>query len=109
MTGKTNLAVILLLLFYTSMHAQETQTGQAAKPTSSVYNRMRPIPPAAQNGSQQNGTQQARQFPNPAQTKTVLSETALGAPGFSMFSQSEIAWTGTDAAHHLNVATLQGT
>jgi len=54
-------------------------------------------------------TTQFPQFPNPAQTKTVLSETALGAPGFSMFSQSEIAWTGTDAAHHLNVATLQGT
>lgn len=67
MPRKTNLAVILPLLFYTSMHAQDTQTGQAAKPTSSVYNRMRPIPPAAQNGSQQNGTQQARQFPNPAQ------------------------------------------
>ncbi len=54
-------------------------------------------------------TTQFPQFPNPAQTKTVLPETALGAPGFSMFSQAEIAWTGTDAAHHLNVATLQGT
>ena len=53
-------------------------------------------------------TTQFPQFPNPAQTKTVLPETALGAPGFSMFSQAEIAWTGTDAAHHLNVATLQG-
>jgi len=57
-------------------------------------------------------TTQFPQFPNPAQTKTVLPETALGAPGFSAFispSQAEIAWTGTDAAHHLNVATLQGT
>jgi hypothetical protein len=53
-------------------------------------------------------TTQFPQFPNPAQTKTVLPETALGTPGFSMFSQAEIAWTGTDAAHHLNVATLQG-
>jgi hypothetical protein len=57
-------------------------------------------------------TTQFPQFPNPAQTKTVLPETALGAPGFSAFispSQAEIAWTGTDLAHHLNVATLQGT
>jgi hypothetical protein len=45
------------------------------------------------------------QFPDPAHTKTVLSETALGAPGFV---SNEIAWTGTDAAHHLNVAQLQG-
>jgi hypothetical protein len=50
-------------------------------------------------------TTQFPQFPNPAQTKTVLPETALGAPGFS---GDEIAWTGTDAAHHLNVAKLQG-
>jgi hypothetical protein len=45
------------------------------------------------------------QFPDPAHTKTVLAETALGAPGFV---SNEIAWTGTDAAHHLNVAQLQG-
>jgi hypothetical protein len=51
------------------------------------------------------------QFPNPAQTKSVLSETALGAPGIFVASvgapgipSEEIAWTGTDAAHHLNVA-----
>ncbi len=66
MPGKTNFAVILLLFFYTSMHAQESQTGQPAQPTSSVYNRVRRIPP--QNGSPQNGpAQQAQQFPNPAQ------------------------------------------
>jgi hypothetical protein len=56
-------------------------------------------------------TTQFPQFPNPAQTKTELSETALGAPGVSPFATSspgEIAWTGTDAAHHLNVAQLQG-
>jgi hypothetical protein len=50
-------------------------------------------------------TTQFPQFPDPANTKTVLPETALGAPGFFV---GEIAWTGTDAAHHLNVATLQG-
>jgi hypothetical protein len=44
------------------------------------------------------------QFPDPAQSKTVLPETALGAPGFT---GSEIAWTGTDRAHHLNVAQLK--
>jgi hypothetical protein len=48
-------------------------------------------------------TSQFPQFPDPAQTKTVLPETALGAPGFT---GNEIAWTGTDAAHHLNVAQL---
>jgi hypothetical protein len=51
------------------------------------------------------------QFPNPAQTKTVLPETALGAPGFIGLGPSsggEIAWTGTDRAHHLNVAVLSG-
>ena len=48
------------------MHAQETQTGQPAKPTSSVYNRMRPMPPATGSPEQQ-APQQARQFPNPSQ------------------------------------------
>jgi hypothetical protein len=49
-------------------------------------------------------TTQFPQWPDPAHTKTVLPETALGAPGFF---QGEIAWTGTDAAHHLNVAQLE--
>jgi hypothetical protein len=56
-------------------------------------------------------TTQFPQFPDPAQTKTVLSETALGAPGMSIGgspSFGEIAWTGTDPAQHLNVAGLQG-
>jgi hypothetical protein len=50
------------------------------------------------------------QFPAPAATKTVLPETALGAPGLAFTSNTtaNIAWTGTDAAHHLNVAALQG-
>jgi hypothetical protein len=50
-------------------------------------------------------TTQFPQFPDPAHTKTELSETALGAPGFL---GNLIAWTGTDAAHHLSVAQLQG-
>jgi len=51
------------------------------------------------------------QFPDPADTKTVLPETALGTPPMSIGgspSFAEIAWTGTDAAHLLNVAGLQG-
>jgi hypothetical protein len=60
-------------------------------------------------------TTQLPQFPNPAQTKTVLPETALGAPGIFAASVNvpgippfEIAWTGTDAAHHLNVDQASG-
>jgi hypothetical protein len=58
-------------------------------------------------------TTQFPQFPDPAHTKTVLPETALGAPGGGEgFSElgfgGEIAWTGTDPAHHLNVAQLLG-
>src|SRR5581483_3940007 len=60
------------------MHAQETQTGQSAQPTSSVYNRMRRIQPATQNASPQSGTQQARQFPNPAQQ--FPPEQRVGSP-----------------------------
>ena len=78
MPGKTNLAVILLLLFYTSLHAQESQTGQPVQPSSSVYNRMRRIP-TPQNAGQQNGAQQqARQFPNPAQQ--FPPEQGVGSP-----------------------------
>jgi hypothetical protein len=50
-------------------------------------------------------TTQFPTFPNP---KTVLPETAFGAPGLSAFNGVEIAWTGTDRAHHLNIAQLQG-
>ena len=56
-------------------------------------------------------TTQFPQFPDPALTKTVLPETALGIPGMSIGggpSFAEIAWTGTDPAQHLNVAGLQG-
>lgn len=44
------------------------------------------------------------QFVNPAATKTVLSDTALGGPALAFNFGAQIAWTGTDAAHHLNVA-----
>ena len=44
------------------------------------------------------------QFTNPAGTKTVLDETALGGPALDYNAGEVIAWTGTDAAHHLNVA-----
>jgi hypothetical protein len=48
------------------------------------------------------------QFPDAAHTKTVLPETALGVPGFGGVGRGNgvIAWTGTDAARHLNVAEL---
>lgn len=52
------------------------------------------------------------QFPDPARTKTVLPETALGTQGGAFGGNGPdsglIAWTGTDPAHHLNVAVLQG-
>ena len=79
MPGKTHLAVILLLFLYTSMHAQQTQTGQPAQPTSSVYNRMRRMTPDA--APQQQTPQQARQFPNPAQQFPPEQRTAPPMPG----------------------------
>jgi len=43
--------------------------------------------------------------------QTTLPETAVGGPavGFNLYLHGQellVAWTGTDAAHHLNVATL---
>jgi hypothetical protein len=39
-----------------------------------------------------------------------LPQTSATAPQFTKVSGEPcIAWTGTDAAHHLNVAALQGT
>lgn len=67
------------------MHAQESQTGQPAQPTSSVYNRMRRTPPAQQNGAQQ-PQQQAQQFPNPAQQfppEQQIGPTPGQVPNFS--------------------------
>lgn len=43
-------------------------------------------------------------FTNPAGTKTVLGETALGGPALAFNAGEQIAWTGTDSAHHLNIA-----
>jgi hypothetical protein len=43
---------------------------------------------------------------NPAPTKTILSDTAIGGPALSFntaLNENLLAWTGTDAAHHLNV------
>ena len=43
---------------------------------------------------------------NPAPTKTILSDTAIGGPALTFstaLNENLLAWTGTDAAHHLNV------
>lgn len=47
-------------------------------------------------------------WPDPASTKTVLPEWALGGPSLGFNQGVLVAWTGTDAEHHLNVARLQG-
>jgi hypothetical protein len=44
------------------------------------------------------------QFTDPASTKTILSDTALGGPSLAFNAGDQIAWTGTDSAHHLNIA-----
>jgi hypothetical protein len=48
------------------------------------------------------------QWPDPATTKTVLSDRALGGPQIAFNAGYDIAWTGTDSAHHLNIAYFQG-
>jgi hypothetical protein len=48
-------------------------------------------------------------FPSPAATKTVLADTAIGGAAVSFTTANHknlLAWTGTDAAHHLNVANF---
>ncbi|HEY1391320.1 MAG TPA: polysaccharide deacetylase family protein [Ktedonobacterales bacterium] len=48
-------------------------------------------------------------WPDPSVTKATLAESAWGAPALGFIggpSQMLVAWTGTDTAHHLNVATL---
>jgi hypothetical protein len=47
-------------------------------------------------------------WPDPARTKTILPEAAVGEPGLGFGAGLLIAWTGADRAHHLNVARLQG-
>ena len=49
----------------------------------------------------------ALDFPNPAATKTILGETALGGPALAYFAGEQVAWTGTDSAHHLNIARYE--
>ena len=53
-------------------------------------------------------TTQYPQWPDPAMTKTVLSDSAIGGPQIASGAGLLIAWTGTDAAHHLNVAEVLG-
>ena len=48
-------------------------------------------------------------WPDPATTKVTLNEAAYQSPALGFISGPgliETAWTGTDAAHHLNVAVL---
>lgn len=48
-------------------------------------------------------------WPDPANTKVTLAEAAYQAPALGFISGPSlvlVAWTGTDAAHHLNVAVL---
>lgn len=48
-------------------------------------------------------------WPDPTNTKVILNESAYGAPALGFISGPSlvlVAWTGTDAAHHLNVAIL---
>jgi hypothetical protein len=48
-------------------------------------------------------------FPNPAATKTILSDNAIGGPAVSFNSavnKNLLAWTGTDSHQHLNIATF---
>ncbi len=48
-------------------------------------------------------------WPDPTNTKVTLAEAAYHAPALGFISGPSlvlVAWTGTDAAHHLNVALL---
>jgi hypothetical protein len=44
------------------------------------------------------------QFTDPASTKTILAQTAIGGPALGFNGGEQIAWTGTDSSHHLNIA-----
>ena len=48
------------------------------------------------------------QWPDPASTKTVLSDSAFAGPQIAFNDGYLIAWTGTDAQHTLNLATFEG-
>ncbi|HEU5347800.1 MAG TPA: hypothetical protein VFU63_04225, partial [Ktedonobacterales bacterium] len=48
-------------------------------------------------------------WPDPTNTRVTLSESAFGPPSLGFISGPSlvlVAWTGTDTAHHLNVAVL---
>jgi hypothetical protein len=47
------------------------------------------------------------QWPDPATTKTVLGQTALGGSQIAFNDGFMLAWTGTDSLHHLNVAEFE--
>jgi hypothetical protein len=68
----------ILLLFTTLSSAQQTQTNQPAQPTSSVYNRMRRLPPQGAGTQNQQQTSQTQQFPSPGQQFPPEQQ---GAPG----------------------------
>jgi hypothetical protein len=57
----------ILLLFSTLLSGQQTQSNQSAQPSSSVYNRMRRLPPQGAAAQNQQQTSQTQQFPSPAQ------------------------------------------
>lgn len=51
-------------------------------------------------------------WPNPAATKAILPESAFGSPALGFVGGSNLAllaWTGMDAAHHLNIVVLAAT
>jgi hypothetical protein len=48
------------------------------------------------------------QWPDPASTKTVLSDTAFAGPQIVFNDGYLIAWTGTDTQHTLNLAMFEG-
>ena len=66
MSAKSIVLVFLLPISCTLLPAQETQPGAPAQPTSSVYNRMRRVPPTAA-APQNQQARQTGQFPNPGQ------------------------------------------
>lgn len=47
------------------------------------------------------------QWPDPATTKTVLDDTALGGAQIAFNDGYVLAWTGTDSLHRLNVAEFE--
>jgi hypothetical protein len=48
------------------------------------------------------------QWPDPASTKTALTDSAFAGPQIAFNDGYLIAWTGTDTQHTLNLATFEG-